>query len=171
MKLAVAQIRNSSIFITLIGFALLFFCSQITIPLQPVAITLQTVAMLVIGLTFSKADAIRSVSTYLAIGALGAPVFANFSGGFLKLIGPAGGYYFGFLAAVWVMCTLRERFSKTNMLWIAFAGQVTLYACGLLWLCTYVGFDKAIAFGLTPFIIPGLIKSAIVASIVGYLKK
>jgi len=171
MKLAVAQIRNSSVFIALIGFGLLFFCSQVTIPLQPVAITLQTVAMLVIGLTFSKADAIRSVSSYLAIGALGAPVFANFSGGFLKLMGPAGGFYFGFLAAVWVMCTLRERLSRANILLIAFAGQVTLYVFGVSWLCAYVGADKAIAFGLMPFIIPGLIKSVIVASVVRYLKK
>ncbi len=174
MKLALQQIKNSSVFITFIGFGLLFFCGQVTIPIQPVAITLQTVAMLVIGLTFSKADALKSATSYLMIGALGAPVFANFSGGFTKLMGPAGGFYFGFLVAVWVMCTLRERFSHANtkeMLLIAFAGQTTLYVCGILWLCAYVSPDKAIAFGLTPFIIPGLVKSVLVASIVGYLKK
>lgn len=173
MRLAIQQIKNSSLFITFIGFGLLFFCGQVSIPIQPVAITLQTVAMLVIGLTFSKSDAIRSVISYLMIGALGAPVFANFSGGFAKLMGPAGGFYFGFLAAVWVMCALRERFSNIStkrMLLIAFAGQTTLYVCGILWLCPYVGVDKAIAVGLMPFILPGLIKSVIVASIVRYVK-
>lgn len=171
MKIALQHIKISSILIAFIGFSLLFFCAQVSIPLQPVAITLHTVAMLIIGLTFSKADALRSVSIYLIVGALGAPVFANFSGGIAKLIGPAGGYYVGFLLAVWVMCTLRERLSKSNMLWIAFAGQTTLYACGLSWLTAYVGIDKAIAFGLMPFILPGFVKSVLVASILSYLKK
>jgi len=174
MKLALQHIKNSSILTTVIGFSLLFFCAQVSIPIQPVAITLHTVAMLVIALTFSKADAIRSVTSYLMIGALGAPVFANFSGGIAKLISPAGGYYFGFLVAVWLMCSLRERFSTTNtkeMLLIAFAGQTALYVCGILWLCAYMTPDKAIAVGLMPFIIPGLVKSVLVASIVGYVKK
>lgn len=174
MKLAIQHIKSSSLLTTLIGFSLLFFCAQVSIPLQPIAITLHTVAMLVIGLTFSKADAIKSVTSYLTIGALGAPVFTNFSGGIAKLVGPAGGYYVGFLAAVWVMCSLRERFSNAGtkeMLLIAFSGQTMLYVCGILWLAAYIGVDKAITLGLMPFIIPGLIKSVIVASILGYLKK
>jgi biotin transport system substrate-specific component len=178
MQLAFQYIRNSRVLLTVIGFGLLFFCGQVSIPIQPVAITLQTVAMLVIGLTFSKADALKSVTSYLMLGALGAPVFANFSGGFAKLMGPAGGFYFGFLVAVWVMCTLRERFSNANantntkeMLLIAFAGQTTLYVSGVLWLCAYVSPDKAISFGLVPFILPGIVKSLLVAAAVRYLKK
>jgi len=72
------------------------------------------------------------------------------------------------------MCTLRERFSNTNtkeMLLIAFVGQTTLYVCGVLWLCAYVSPDKAISFGLVPFILPGIVKSVLVAAAVRYLKK
>ena len=174
MQLAFQYIRNSRVLLTVIGFGLLFLCGQVSIPIQPVAITLQTVAMLMIGLTFSKAEALCSVTSYLMLGALGAPVFANFSGGFAKLMGPAGGFYFGFLVAVWVMCTLRERFSNANtkeMLLIAFVGQTTLYVCGVLWLCAYVSPDKAISFGLVPFILPGIVKSVLVASAVRYVQK
>jgi biotin transport system substrate-specific component len=174
MQLAFQYIRNSRVLLTVIGFGLLFFCGQVSIQIQPVAITLQTVAMLVIGLTFTKTDAIRSVSSYLIAGAVGAPVFANFSGGLAKLMGPAGGYYAGFMVAIWVMCALRERIphlrTKEIMI-IAFMGQITLYGFGLAWLSTFVGWNAAITSGLFPFILPGIVKSVLVASAVRYLKK
>jgi biotin transport system substrate-specific component len=174
MQLAIQYIRNSHLLLTLIGASLLFFCGQVSIPLKPVPITLQTVAVLVIGLTFSKKDALKSVSLFLGLGALGAPVFANFSGGLAKLIGPAGGYCFGFFAAIWLMCVLRERIinldTKKTFL-VALAGSATVFLFGLSWLSTFVGWKNAIAVGFMPFIIPGIIKSALVASAVRYIKK
>lgn len=174
MQSAIQYIRSSQLFLTLVGATLLFLCGQVSIPLQPVPITLQTVAVLVIGLTFAKADALRSIASYLALGALGAPVFSNFSGGFAKLIGPTGGYYLGFLVAIWIMCELRERIEHhgvKEMVLIALAGNAIIYLFGLPWLSVYVGWDFAVAAGFMPFIIPGLVKSVLIAAAVRYIKK
>ena len=174
MQLAFQQVKNSSLFMTLIGAGLLCLCTQVNIPLHPVHISLQTVAVLIIGLTFSKADALRSVASYLALGAMGAPVFSYYGGGIAKLVGPTGGYLFGFLAAVWVMCTLRERVAnmgtKETFL-IALMGSATVFLCGMPWLSTFVGWNAAITAGLVPFILPGIVKSVLVAAAVRYLKK
>ncbi len=59
MRIAFQQVKNSSLFMTLIGAGLLCLCTQVNIPLHPVHISLQTVAVLIIGLTFSKADALE----------------------------------------------------------------------------------------------------------------
>jgi biotin transport system substrate-specific component len=157
-----------------IGFFLLLFCAQVQIPLSPVPITLQTVALLIIGLTFSKKDALQSVGAYLALGALGFPVFAGFSFGIAKFFGATGGFLFGFLASVWVMTTLREKLTANsfwNMLLVAFAGQATLYICGIAWLSFMIDFKWALAVGLYPFIVPGFVKAFLVAAAVKSIKK
>lgn len=174
MQLAIQYFRSSSLLLTFIGTILLFLCSQVSIPLKPVPISLQTVAVLVIGLTFSKAEALKSIGSYLALGALGVPVFANFSGGLAKLMGPTGGYLFGFFVAIWLMCALRERIGRMGTketIVVAFVGSSIVYACGLPWLSTFIGWESAVKAGLMPFIIPGIVKSVLVASIVRYIKK
>ena len=174
MQLAFQYVRNSQLLLTLVGVTLLFLCGQVSIPLQPVPISLQTVAVLVIGLTFAKSDAIRSIASYLVLGAMGAPIFSYYSGGIAKLMGPTGGYLFGFLAAVWVMCTLRERVAhmgaKETFL-VALVGSATVYLFGVPWLSTFIGWNAAITAGLVPFILPGIVKSVLVAAAVRYLKK
>lgn len=57
---------------------LLFLMAQISIPLQPVPITLQTLGVMLIGLKFHRRTAFYSVLTYLSLGAAGLPVLANF---------------------------------------------------------------------------------------------
>lgn len=158
----------------LIGVGLLFGASQVSIPIQPVPITLQTVAVMLIGLFYSRQTAIRTVLTYIALGALGAPVFANFSGGIARLIGPTGGYLFGFLLAVYGMTHARERILKDtylSMICNCIIGNVLIYIPGICWLGFYVGFQQAITLGLLPFIIPGIIKSFLLGACVRYLKK
>lgn len=174
MQLTFQYIRNSRVLLTLIGAGLLCLCTQVNIPLHPVHISLQTVAVLIIGLTFSKADALRSVASYLALGAMSAPVFSYYSGGIAKLVGPTGGYLFGFLAAVWVMCTLRERVAnmgtKETFL-VALVGSATVFLFGMPWLSIFVGWNAAITSGLVPFILPGIVKSVLVASAVRCIQK
>jgi biotin transport system substrate-specific component len=174
MQLAIHYVRNNHLLSTIIGVGLLFLCGQISIPLSPVPITLQTAAVLFIGLTFSKADALRSICSYLALGAMGAPVFANFSGGFLKIMGPTGGYLLGFLAAIWIMCALRERIEKfemKEMVLISLIGNSVIYLIGVPWLGKFVGMDMAMSAGLMPFILPGVVKAVLVASAVRYTGK
>lgn len=174
MHLALQYLRSSSLLLTIIGTCLLFACAQISVPLNPVPITLQTVAVLIIGLTFNKKEALKSVGLYLTLGALGLPVFANFMGGLPILIGPRGGYLIGFFVSIWAMCTIREHHQKVatkELLLIGVIGSGIVYLIGVPWLSMFVGWESAVAAGLMPFILPGFVKSVIVASAIGYLKK
>jgi biotin transport system substrate-specific component len=173
MSLSVTTSRVSQFAYPVIGFLLLFFCAQVQIPLQPVPITLQTVALLTIGLSFSKKDALQSVGLYLTLGAFGVPVFAGFSCGMAKFFGTNFGFLVGFLASVWVMTTLREKFvadSFWDKLIVAFAGQATLYVFGIAWLSNMVDVKWALSVGLYPFILPGLVKAFLVAGAVKIIK-
>lgn len=174
MNLALQYLRQSSVLLTIIGTCLLFACTQVSIPLNPVPITLQTVAVLILGLTFNKAEALKSVTLYLVLGALGLPVFSNFRGGLYMLMGPTGGYLIGFLVSIWAMCTMREYLRKVatkELLLIGFVGSSIVYLIGVPRLSMFVGWQAAITTGLVPFILPGLVKSVIVAAAIGYLKK
>lgn len=173
MSLSVTNSKVSQFAYPVIGFLLLFFCAQVTIPLQPVPITLQTVALLTIGLSFSKKYALQSVWAYLLLGAAGFPVLAGFNGGIAKFFGPTGGFLFGFLASVWVMTTLREKLNVNgfwNMLIVAFAGQATVYAFGIAWLSCAVDLKWALSVGLYPFILPGVVKAFLVTAAVKAIK-
>jgi len=158
---------------TLWGVFLLFLTTQIIIPLEPVPITLQTVGVMLIGLTFTRKVAIQSVMLYLALGLAGVPVFTHFSGGFYKLMGPTGGYLVGFLMTVVCMTTLRKYWNNSNGFYIALnclVGTLVIFCCGIGWLSYLIGFEAAIKGGLIPFIIPGCIKIAVLALAVRYLK-
>jgi biotin transport system substrate-specific component len=68
--------------------------AQIAIPLpfSPVPFTLQVPAVILSGLLLGSRHGALSQIVYLLLGAAGAPVFAQFSGGFAHLVGPTGGY-------------------------------------------------------------------------------
>lgn len=168
-----SKLLSTDIGYTLWGVFLLFLTTQIIIPLEPVPITLQTVGVLLIGLTFTRKIAIQSVMLYLALGLVGVPVFTHFSGGFYKLMGPTGGYLVGFLLAVICMTGLRQYLDNNNGFYIALnclMGTLVIFCCGIGWLSYLIGFDAAIKGGLMPFIFSGCLKIAVLALAVRYLK-
>lgn len=147
--------------------------SQITIPLNPVPITLQTVAVLLIGLTYSRKEAFLTLGAYLVLGAMGLPIFANYSGGILKILSPVGGYYVGFLVAVVAMAYVREKIAKDSIvsdIGLSLLGSVILYTCGVAWLSNFIGLVPAFMGGVVPFMLPGLFKSALLGGILRYVR-
>src|SRR5437660_1344422 len=106
------SLLKNEAFQILIGVSLLFLCAEVSIPLKPVPITLQTVPVLLIGLYYSRKAAIKTMLAYLSLGTLGLPIFANFSGGIHTLINVTAGYRIGFLVAVVAMTTAREHVFK-----------------------------------------------------------
>ncbi len=81
--------------------AIIAVCSLISIPLPSgIPVTLQTFAIALTGFVLGWKDGTISVAVYLAIGAVGVPVFSGFTGGFAKLFGVTGGYLWGFLGMV-----------------------------------------------------------------------
>jgi biotin transport system substrate-specific component len=155
---------------------LLFLMAQISVPLQPVPITLQTLGVMLIGLKFNCRTAFYSMLTYLSLGAAGFPVFANFFGGYHIFPGPTGGYLIGCLAAVMVMSKVNELLKSEYKSFVCdslscLAGTVVIFICGVGWLAIYVGLEQAIMVGILPFILPGLVKIFLLVAVLQYLKK
>lgn len=163
------KISSKQLAIWILGLALITVCSQIRIPLRPIPITLQTVAVFLIGLTCSPRSSAMILLGYLTLGASGWSVFSGFQGGFDILLGPAGGYLLGFLIAGPTMSYLMQRQSVLpstlkGVLSCLF-GYVIIYGVGLAWLAHLLGLQKAWAVGVVPFVLPELIKVAILITL------
>jgi biotin transport system substrate-specific component len=126
---------------------------RIPLPFTPVPITLQTAVALVAGATMGIAGGGASQLLYLAVGALGAPVFTN-SG---ALSGPTAGYLVGFVpAAMAVGISTRGGFVVWRVALGMLAATAVIYACGVAGLIATSGMScrAAIAAGVVPFV-PG----------------
>lgn len=150
------------------GSLALALCAQVAIrlPLSPVPITGQTLAVLLVGVCLGSRRGMLSVLAYLAEGAMGLPVFAGGCSGPAWLAGPTGGYLLGFVAAAWAVGWLYEHLgdrSISGMVVVLLPGSASMYLLGLPWLAHFVGADKALALGLVPFLPGDLIKIALAA--------
>jgi len=166
------NISNKELIAYVFGVVALAIGAQLSIPLRPVPISLQTFVVMYIGIIYSKRCALSTVMTYVGFGALGLPLFTNYQGGMEILLSPRGGYIVGFVFAVVVMNHVRE-YIKQSFLGIfvtCLVGSVMLFICGLGWLSTFVGVDQAIQLGLLPFIIPGLAKAFLLTAAIRYTK-
>jgi biotin transport system substrate-specific component len=111
------------------------------------------------------------VALYLIEGAVGLPVFAGTPEkgiGIAYMAGPTGGYLAGFFASAVVMGWLAERGWDRTLVWSTAAmtiGTVLLFALGVGWLAILVGWSKAIAGGLTPFLLGSVLKLALAAAV------
>ena len=162
---------KSEVLQILLGVAILFCCTQISIPLKPVPITMKTVGVLLIGLFYQRRQALLTMLSYITLGALGLPVFANFNA--YSIGSPTTGYLLGFVAASIVMPLFREWVKKDSSLMMfinCLLGTICIYAFGIAWLTNLFGFEKALQVGLLPFIIPGCVKALLLSQAVRHMK-
>ena len=155
------------------GSVLLWASAKIQVPFYPVPMTLQTLAIMVIAASFGMRLGVATVLLYLAEGAFGLPVFAGTPEkgiGLAYMIGPTGGYLAGYIFAVALVGWLAERGFDRNIFKIfgaMFVGNTIVFALGIVWLGTLLGWDKPILdWGLYPFILGDLTKIALAASAV-----
>lgn len=143
------------------GSVLLAISAKINIPFYPVPMTMQTFMVLCIGMAFGWRLGGATLLLYLGEGALGLPVFAGTPEkgiGLAYLMGPTGGYLFGFFVAAVTVGWLAEKGWDRNM-WTTLAamiiGTAVIFILGLLYLGVLFGWDKPILeWGLIPFL-PG----------------
>jgi biotin transport system substrate-specific component len=152
------------------GTALLALSAKVNLPLPYVPMTLQTLAVLMLGAAYGWRLGCATVIAYLAEGAIGLPVFAGPVGGLGPLAGPTAGYLFGFVAAAFVTGWLSERGwdRNTARLFAAMAiGHVIILAAGFAWLAYGIGLGtgKAWVVGVLPFIAGSVVKSALGATL------
>ena len=145
--------------------AIIAVLTLVTIPMPSgVPITLQTFAVALCGYSLGCAKGTAATFVYVALGAVGLPVFSGMKGGFSVLVGPTGGYIAGFLGAAlvyWLM-TARKNTTARKIAGMA-VGMFVCYLFGTLWyvFATGVGlagFIAATAKCVLPFIVPDAMK-------------
>ncbi len=144
--------------------ALTVLCTWITVPTQP-PFTMQLFAVFTAALCLGARRGTAAVGLYLALGAVGVPVFAGFSGGIGHLFGASGGYALGFLPAAWIAGMSVRRGTRMRILGCA-AGLAVCYSIGTLWYALVfsrgsVGIGAAAAVCVLPFILPDAVKIAL----------
>lgn len=150
----------------LLASLLLAASAQFSIPLYPVPFTLQTTAVLFLAFVLGKRMATMAVLAYLLEGACGLPVFAHFTGGTSSLLGPTGGYLWGFIFSAHVAGYLFERIRSRKisvLVSIALLGELPVFACGYIHLACFVGLQQAWRLGVVSFFASTAIKSTLLA--------
>lgn len=160
------------------GSIALTISAKISIPTIPVPFTMQTLVVLLLGFAYGPTLAGATVGLYLLQGAFGLPVFQGTPEkglGLAYMMGPTGGYLAGFFVAAVVCGKLAQkgwdkRFSTMALGMIL--GNAIIYAFGLAWLGSLIGWDKPVLqYGMTPFLVGDLIKIAIAVALVPMIWK
>jgi biotin transport system substrate-specific component len=173
----VRSISAQKAVMVLAGVGILAASAWLSVPFYPVPLTMQTLAVLLIGGTLGPAMGVSSVIGYLALGAAGAPVFHGGLGGVAVLGGPTGGYLIGFIPAAFLMGlasrlagrrpavpSLRSAVRRMTLLAAgAVLASLAIYAVGLPWLglVTGMGLHKVLSVGAVPFLLGDLLKVAV----------
>jgi len=154
----------------LIGTAIVALAAQIAIPFKPVPITMQTLAVVLVGWRLGAGRSFASLAVYGALGSIGAPIFAAGSSG----AGASAGFIVGFvLAAAFVgWMASRKPLEGWRALAVFGAGLAIPYVPGLIWLSMMTGMGAPLSAavlgaGIIPFIPGDLLKMAIASSAAG----
>jgi len=154
-----------------VGFVIaLTAASQVAlaIPGTPVPITLTPMIVVLAGMMLGPTLGSASMVLYLALGVLGAPVFAPIGApGIARLFGPTGGYLIAYPAAAATAGILARRFPTLPGRWAAATlGVAVLFIGGLSQLTIMTGsVSRAIALGITPFAVLDIVKAFVAALI------
>lgn len=159
--------------ITLIasGAALTGIAAQVAVPLWPVPITGQTLAVLLVGSALGALRGALSMALYMVAGGLGLPIFSDLASGWGVVAGPTGGYILGFVVAAALTGWIAQRQADKRILgaFLSFAaGTVVIFVLGMAWLAfsMKLSLELTLQYGLYPFIIGGVVKALIAAGLV-----
>ncbi len=140
--------------------ALLCLCGWLCIPLPGISVTMQTFGIFLTLLLLGGYRGTLTILTYLLLGCVGLPVFTGFQGSLGALLGPTGGYLWGFLATSLVWWLSENRMPRP---WAMALSLACCYLCGTAWY--YFGYLNGIgsifpvlAQCVLPFVIPDGLK-------------
>ncbi len=142
----------------------------LSIPIGPVPISVMTLtiylSLYVVGMRMGTVSCI----IYLLLGFAGIPVFAGYTAGAGKLLGPTGGYLAGYIFLTLVSGFIMEKaaYKRAWCLFGMIVGTAVLYVFGTAWfvISTKSEIGAAVALCVTPFLIGDLAK-IILAELVG----
>ncbi len=154
------QVRDITIGAFFIG--LMCIMAQVKINLTGyIPITLQTLGIYIIGSKLRPNHALKVLSGYLLLGAIGVPVFSNFNSGLGYLLGATGGYIIIFPIMAYLISYLIDR--KINIMISYVLATILLYSVGTIWFMAYTGYTLSVSLTLCvyPFLIGDSIKIVI----------
>lgn len=129
------RVKTADMVITAVFSALIAVFSMLSIPTPlGIPLTLQTFIIALAGFSLGSARGVTSVMVYIAVGAVGLPVFSGFQGGIGALFGTTGGFILGFIPFVW-LCGM-GCLKRTKLLH-SFIGLFVCHLCGVLWFSIY----------------------------------
>ncbi|MCH1883160.1 biotin transporter BioY [Agrococcus sp. ARC_14] len=156
------------------GITVVAALAQVEIPMWPVPITGQTLGVMLVGATLGFRRGVAALTSYMALGLAGVPIFAGFTGSIAAIGKPSFGFIIGFIATAAVVGWLAERrWDRRPVLAIALFGLASLipFAFGIPYMAvvlaalgTPVDLAGAVAAGFLPFIVGGIVKWAIAAA-------
>jgi biotin transport system substrate-specific component len=161
LQLPAREVAYAALFSALIAAS-----AFVAIPLGPVPFTLQVLVVLLAGLLLGPRGGALAVAAYLVLG-LVAPVYAGGTSGIGVLVGPTGGYLWGFVVAAAVAGSVARRTGPglIGLTVAALAGLMPIYVLGTAWLALQLdlGAGAAIAAGALPFLAADLVKAGAAA--------
>ncbi|WP_311476570.1 biotin transporter BioY [uncultured Gulosibacter sp.] len=157
------------------GATLVALLAQVEIPMWPVPITGQTLGVMLVGATLGAWRGAAALLTYLVAGLAGLPVFAGFSGGIASVATESFGFIIGFVfAAALVGWLAQHNWDRRPLLsLLAFFGASLvpfIFGVPYMWLILEqkgvdMTFALAMQYGVTPFIIGGIVKWLLAAAL------
>lgn len=143
----------------------------VPLPFTPIPVTMQTLFVVLAGLTLGARDGFYALLAYCALGLVGVPVFAGFSFGPAALLGPTGGYLVSFPAAALVSGYLFGRLGggRVAAFFASLCGMALILASGTLHLGILAGlsFTRAASLGMAPFAAGELMKAVAASGLSG----
>lgn len=145
------------------------------VPMAPAMVTAQTVVVNLIALILGPAQSAITVGVYILLGIIGVPVFSGGNAGIGVILGPTGGFIWGFILAAPLMSFLKgNKNSLRRFLLVTIcAGMPVIYLFGSLQLTllNHIGFLKALSAAVLPYIVGDVLKSIAAASLAVALNK
>jgi len=170
------------VLLVLAGSLFIAAAAKVTVPMWPVPISLQTLAILLVGFSMGSRLGAATVVVYLAQGAMGLPVFTPTTlPGIAGLMGPTGGFLVGFVGLAWLAGYAAERGLARGVVStaaVALAASALLYIPGVLWPMAlagatgldagWIGQTASFYWGafVAPFLLGDMLKSVIAALVV-----
>lgn len=155
--------------------ALISAVSPFLIPIGPIPITLATLMIYLAASVLDWRFGTLSVLVYVLIGVVGVPVFAGFTGGPQKLVGPSGGFILGYIVCALIIGVVLAKLQTRKWAYpVAMVlGTVGLYIVGTVWFMIVMkaSLAKALTLCVLPFLIIDGVKIVIVSILAPILRK
>jgi biotin transport system substrate-specific component len=176
-----SQSIPGKIVLAIAASAFVALCAHVSVPLYftPVPLTLQTFAVILVGLALGPVLGASAMLLYLAEGAIGLPVFSpNGPGGIAQLLGPTAGFLFSYpLAAASAGAVMRMLHIGRSKFPAALLGGVAasffIFAMGAGWIAHFrhVGAGAVWYLAIAPFLPGEVVKVSAAAGILSALQR